>query len=228
MTRKKITVCAVMLALMALSCSKDEVPELPQLPEASGSAALEGSSARVEPGVRQAPEVRQAPPLPSRAQANDEDVLSEEQVEELRAKLGIAPPPALMVGDLLTRADVREIGRFSGALAETTLEGIPPTTRYNAVRIAADDGYGFALQLWRVDELRQLAPRFNRIKDTYITTAPETAPVGDESFSADFQGIRHYAFMHRASRSVAIVTCSSQLCDAAQIRALAARVESRL
>ncbi len=147
---------------------------------------------------------------------------------ELAERLGLAPPPPLIVADLLTRADVRELSGYTGELLETSLEGIEPSVDYNAIRIGAAGGYGFALQLWQLAEIRQVTNQFRRLRETYFAADLESAPVGNEAFSATFQGLRHYAFLHRASRSIAVVTCQEDLCDAAQLRAMSQRVSNRL
>lgn len=151
-----------------------------------------------------------------------------EASRELAARLGLAPPDPLFVADLLTRADIRELTRFQGELMETTLEGIAPSPDYNAIRIQANGGFGFAVQVWEYADPRDLSAQYRRLKETYFDSTLENSAVGNEAFSADFEGIRHYAFQHRASKSMAVVTCDRALCDAAQLRALAQRVANRL
>ncbi|MFT6395552.1 MAG: hypothetical protein ACJAYU_000294 [Bradymonadia bacterium] len=146
----------------------------------------------------------------------------------LAQRLGLAPPDPLLVSDLLTRADVRELTNFQGELLETSLAGIAPAPGYNTIRLRADGGYGFALQVWQTDELRQVAAHFRRLRETYFDSALDSSGVGNEAFTADFQGIRHYAFLHRQSKSAAVITCDRTLCDAIQIRAMAQRVGNRL
>lgn len=220
-----VAVCATVLAVGCRGDDGEPAEPAPEptpetdVSEAPGSGDAEASAPAVEPAAPVAPiEV-------ARTSQRRPDV---ETSRELAAALGLAPPDPLLVSDLLTRADVRELAQFQGELLETGLAGIKPSPTYNSIRLQADGGYGFALQLWQHDEVRQVSQQFRRLRETYFDSAPEAAGVANESFSADFQGIRHYAFVHRASRSVAIVTCDDTLCDLGQARALAQRVANRL
>lgn len=185
--------------------------------EAEAPSETEGSAAPAAP----TPNVDLTPPRDRRDDEYQEN-------RELAARLGLAPPDPLLVSDLLTRADVREITRFQGELAETSLEGIPSGAYYNTIRLQADGDYGFALQVWQFDEVRQLTAQFRRLRETYFDHELDSAGVGNEAFMADFQGILHYAFLHRASKSIAVVTCQRGLCDPTQTRELAQRVANRL
>ena len=151
-----------------------------------------------------------------------------DQIHDIRVRLGLDPPPNLLVGDLLTRQDIREVTQYEGAVAETTFDGIEPSPNYNAVRIAAEGGFGFGLQLWSLDESRQVSPRYDRLQQTYFRSTEDESPVGDRAFIANFEGIRQYGFMHRASRSVGVVSCDANLCSAEQVEQLAQNVLNRL
>ena len=214
--------------LVALTgCPGDEAPDPAEPSEAEGSA--EPTEAAEEPGAAEpseaAPTPTPAAPITPRVVERRPDV---EANRELAERLGLAPPPPLVVADLLTRADVRELTGYTGDLLETSLEGLEPSVDYNAIRISAGTGYGFALQLWQLAEIRQVTNQFRRLRETYFAAENESAPVGNEAFAATFQGLRHYAFLHRASRSIAVLTCQDALCDAAQLRSLAQRVSNRL
>ena len=154
--------------------------------------------------------------------------ITPEEVYALRGALGLMPPAPLVVGDLLTRADVRELTGYTGTLSETTLDGIPATDSYNTIRLASETPLGAVLQLWRLDEARKVTPKYNRLRETYITSTVDAEPAGDAAFVSEFGDVRGYVFMHRASRSVGVVSCDFKMCDAAQLKALAARVVSRL
>jgi hypothetical protein len=147
---------------------------------------------------------------------------------DLAQRLGLAPPDPLRVSHLLTRADVRELTNFQGELLETSLAGITPSPNYSTIRLRADGGYGFSLQVWQTDEIRQVSAHFRRLRETYFDSALDSSGVGNEAFTADFQGLRHYAFLHRQSKSAAVITCDRTLCDETQVRALAQRVGNRL
>ncbi len=225
-----LAAAALGLTLVATGCNRGgEDAETPQLAEpgavapGSGPAeptpAAEGSAAAAPAPVAPRVEVQQ----PTRVRRDD---VSENR--ELAARLGLAPPDPLLVSDLLTRADVRELTNFQGELLETSLEGISPDADYNAIRLQADGNYGFALQVWQHNEVRTLTAQFRRLSETYFDSDVDSAGVGNEAFSADFQGILHYAFLHRASKSIAIVSCQRGLCDPTQTRALAQRVANRL
>ena len=214
---------ALLLGLGLAACKREQpepvVPE-PGAPTAGAPTATDGSGVTPPTPAPSAP--AQEPPTVAQRRP---DV---EANRELAASLGLAPPDPLLVSDLLTRAAVRELAGFRGELLETSLEGIAPSPDYNTIRLQADGGYGFALQLWQHDEVRQLSTHFRRLQETYFDSAADTAGVANEAFTADFLGIRHYGFMHRASKSVAVVTCDESLCDPTQIRALAQRVANRL
>lgn len=154
--------------------------------------------------------------------------LSQEEILALRSVVGLTPPEPLMVSDLLTRADVRELTKFEEVLTESPLDGVPPSPTYNAIRIGSGDIFGVSLQVWRPAEARQAGARYLRLKETYIAATPDAEPVGDEGFFGEFGETVHYAFHHKASRSVAVVTCATKLCDATKVKALADRVATRL
>lgn len=175
----------------------------------------------------------QAAPTPTakpKAAPAEEPVreLSQEEILALRSVVGLTPPEPLVVNELLTRADVRELTKYEEVLTESPLEGVPPSPTYNAVRIGNDAVFGVSLQVWRPAEARQAGARFLRLKETYIAATPDAEPVGDEGFFGEFGETVHYGFHHKASRSVAIVTCATKLCDAAKVKALADRVATRL
>lgn len=148
---------------------------------------------------------------------------------DLAQRLGLAPADPLIVSDLLTHADIREIVGYNGELSIATLEGVQPSEFYNAMRLAsAEGGFGFAVQLWEDEQSRQTLSRFERLQETYIDRIAETDGVGDSAFRGEFDGIRHYAFMMERARSVAVVSCQTELCNAEQVRGLAERISSRL
>ncbi len=147
----------------------------------------------------------------------------------LAQRLGLAPADPLIVSDLLTHADIRELVGYNGELSIATLEGVQPSEFYNAMRLAsADGGFGFAVQLWEDEQARQTVSRFERLQETYIDRVAETDGIGDTAFRGEFDGIRHYAFMIERARSIAVVSCQSELCTTEQVRNLAERVSSRL
>ena len=147
---------------------------------------------------------------------------------QLAEQLGLAPPPPLIVSDLLTRSDIREVTQYAGELQETTLDGIEPSPQYNAIRLSAGEaGYGAALQV----AVRRDAPGdepFRRLRETYFDQNVDGTPVANEAFQASFFGLEHYAFLHRASKSVAVVSCDADVCTGRQTRTLASRASTRL
>jgi hypothetical protein len=142
--------------------------------------------------------------------------------------VGLTPPEPLAVSDLLTRADIREMTKFEDVLSEQVLDGVAPSPTYNALRIGSETMFGASLQVWRPLEARQAGSRFVRLKETYIAATADTTPVADEAFFGEFDETVHYAFHHKASRSVAVITCATKLCDGEKVKALADRVASRL
>ena len=165
-----------------------------------------------------------------------ESTLAESPVQQLdpnevfntRVRLGLEPPPNLVVQYLLTRADVRELSLYEGTLTGSTLVGIEPSPNYNAFRIQSETGYGIGLQRWLLTETRQTMPRFQRLHDTYFEANDDNDPIGDGAFYGNIEGIRHYAFAHQSSRSVVVVTCETAICSLVQVKSLAERVFSRL
>lgn len=205
------------LLLVASGCSRAAEEA------AAGSGAAEAAS-----GSGVAATAPAAAPKPAAPAEEPVRELTPEEISALRSVVGLTPPEPLMVSDLLTRADVREITKYEDVLAEQLLDGVAPSATYNSIRIGSADMFGASLQLWRPTEARQSGGRFLRLKETYIAAAPDTAPVGDEAFFGEFGETTHYAFHHKASRSVAVVTCATKLCDAEKVKALADRVASRL
>lgn len=224
--------CACAVAVGCNRGGEGEAGDEPVIDEGSAPAEpAPADEAEPEAAAPEADEPEAAPTPAPAAQITPRVVERRPDVEanrELAERLGLAPPPPLIVADLMTRADVRELTGYTGELLETSLEGIEPSVDYNAIRIGAGQGYGFALQLWQLPEIRQVTNQFRRLRETYFAADNESAPVGNEAFSATFQGLRHYAFLHRASRSIAVVTCQEDLCDPAEVRSLAQRVSNRL
>lgn len=226
-----LRVATVLFAGLVLAgCPKKE-PE----PAAEGSAA----ATEVAPAPTDSAATAEAPAAtaeaaaPGAGEARDDGPRVERRTEtaasrELATRLGFAPGEPLLVADLLTRADVREVTRFAGELMETSLEGIEPSTDYNTVRLAADGGYGFALQLWQFEDVRVLSNKFRRLRETYFAATVDPASIANEAFFAEFQGIRHYAFLHRPSKSVGVVTCEARICTSDHLRNLSQRVVNRL
>lgn len=204
------------LLLMASGCSKSTE----EASTGSGETASSGSAAPEAPA-----KVAAKPADPTEEPVRE---LSPEEVSALRSVVGLTPPEPLAVSELLTRADVREMTKYEEVLAEQPLDGLAPSPTYNAVRIGSETMFGASLQVWRPLEARQVGGRFLRLKDTYIAATVDTTPVGDEAFFGEFGETVHYAFHHKASRSVAVITCASKLCDAEKVKALADRVASRL
>ena len=203
------------LLLLASGCSKSTE----EASTGSGEPASSGSAAA-------APEKVAAKP----ADPTEEPVreLSPEEISALRSVVGLTPPEPLQVSELLTRADIREMTKYEDVLSEQVLDGVAPSPTYNALRIGDEKIFGASVQVWRPLEARQAGSRFVRLKETYIAATADTTPVADEAFFGEFGDTVHYAFHHKASRSVAVVTCATKLCDAEKVKALADRVASRL
>ena len=203
------------LLLLASGCSKSTE----EASTGSGEPASSGSAAA-------APEKVAAKP----ADPTEEPVreLSPEEISALRSVVGLTPPEPLQVSELLTRADIREMTKYEEVLSEQVLDGVAPSPTYNALRIGDEKIFGASVQVWRPLEARQAGSRFVRLKETYIAATADTTPVADEAFFGEFGETVHYAFHHKASRSVAVVTCATKLCDAEKVKALADRVASRL
>lgn len=203
------------LLLLASGCSKSTE----EASTGSGEPASSGSAAA-------APEKVAAKP----ADPTEEPVreLSPEEISALRSVVGLTPPEPLAVSELLTRADIREMTKYEDVLSEQVLDGVAPSPTYNALRIGDEKIFGASVQVWRPLEARQAGSRFVRLKETYIAATADTTPVADEAFFGEFGDTVHYAFHHKASRSVAVVTCATKLCDAEKVKALADRVASRL
>ncbi|MFT5994397.1 MAG: hypothetical protein ACI82G_003410 [Bradymonadia bacterium] len=213
------------LVISLAACSRGgEEPPASEPEMTAGEASGDSATAQGLEAAAATPTPRTAPAQPRVEQRRPEV----EANRELAERLGLAPPPPLIVSDLLTRSDVRELTGFSGELLETSLQGLEPNEDYNAIRISADSGYGYALQLWQFAELRRASNKFRRLRETYFASEQEAAPIGNEAFSARFSALRHYAFLHRGSNSVAVVTCQESLCDREQIRSLSERVLNRL
>ncbi len=203
------------LLLMASGCSKSTE----SASSGSGEPASSGSAAAASEKVAAKP-----------ADPTEEPVreLSPEEISALRSVVGLTPPEPLAVSELLTRADIREMTKYEEVLSEQVLDGVAPSPTYNALRIGNESMFGASVQVWRPLEARQAGSRFVRLKETYIAASADTTPVADEAFFGEFGDTVHYAFHHKASRSVAVVTCATKLCDAEKVKALADRVASRL
>jgi hypothetical protein len=216
------TLASVLLTTTVLAgCpSGSDPPATLAEPSAPTADTATGTATPSEPAA-QTPRDRDRAAQPPRAEEPVADL-------DLAVRLGLVPPEPVRVSMLLTHPDIREIVRYDGELAVRPLDGIAASPTYNATRLAAGDGYGFALQLWRLEEARQVIPRFERLRDTWIIATPSPTPVGDASFFGEYAGIRHLVFSHRASRSVAAITCQATLCSEEHAQALAERILSRL
>lgn len=209
---------------LSTACRSDPSADEPTAPSeataAADPAAAGSGPAAPAAGSAAAPVATPiATPIASPQAAGDRD---------LAIRLGLVAPEPLPVASYLTHADVRELVRFDGALALGILEGVAPSPEYNTIRLSTEGGYGFALQLWREPSSRVIDDRYSRLRQTYFVAADDPMPVGDLAFRAEFEGIRHYAFLDRNTRSVAVITCQSDICLDQHIRALAERVRSRL
>ena len=235
-------VALIALTLITLvACKRDDPAGEPELDE--GSVAAEEAADEAEPEeeapaeaeaeeVAEAAEVAEEPRRPAREAVRPRIEVRRPEVEanrQLAEQLGLAPPPPLIVSDLLTRSDIREVTQYAGELQETTLDGIEPSPQYNAIRLSAGEaGYGAALQVWQFDEMRQATNHFRRLRETYFDQNVDGTPVANEACQASFFGLEHYAFLHRASKSVAVVSCDAEVCTGRQTRTLASRASTRL
>jgi len=224
----RLHVCAlVLLVPLALSgCRRGTDTASEGTSAGEPSAESSGSGQEAPPEEASTGDAAAPTPAPNRPPVVRSQATSADR--ELATRLGLAPPEPLRVADLLTHADVRELMQYTGDLTIATLDGIEPGPYYNALRLSAGSGFGFAVQLWQEDEQRQALSRFARLQETYIDRNADTSPVGDEAFWGEFEGIRHYALFHRASKSVVIVSCQAELCTPDQVRNMADRVMSRL
>ena len=202
-----------------------ETESEPTVDEAPNGAATNEAPPAAESA--QAPAAPSAtPPAPNGPSPRE---TATEVDRDLAVRLALVPPDPLVVADLLTHADVREIFRYEGSLSVSTLEGIDASEGYNSTRLASDDGgFGFAVQVWQLDAARQLEPRFERLRDTWISATDDREPVGDTAFYGEFEGIRYYAFAAPSARSMSVVSCQTMLCTPNQLRTLATRVFDRL
>lgn len=229
-------VALIALTLITLvACKRDEAVGEPEPEEgsvAAEEAAEEAAPEVEEPEAPQDEAAEQAERAPAREGTRPRIEVRRPEVEanrQLAEQLGLAPPPPLIVSDLLTRSDIREVTQYAGELQETTLDGIEPSPQYNAIRLSAgEERYGAALQVWQFDETRQATNHFRRLRDTYFDQSVDGTPVANEAFQASFFGLEHYAFLHRASKSVAVVSCDKEVCTARQTRTLASRASTRL
>ena len=206
--------CCLLLVASGCSKSTEEVSSGSGEPASSGSAVAEVAE-----------KVAAKPAAPAEEPVRE---LSPEEISALRSVVGLTPPEPLAVSELLTRADIREMTKYEEVLSEQVLDGVAPSPTYNALRIGNETMFGASVQVWRPLEARQAGSRFVRLKETYIAATADTTPVADEAFFGEFGDTVHYAFHHKASRSVAVVTCATKLCDAEKVKALADRVASRL
>ena len=220
----RAAIAMTLLCLPLLGCPGDDAGTTEEPPPRP--ATTTGQDQGVD-----APEDAEDAPDPREIAAPDDDApasLTIAELRELRARLGLAPPSPPEIQHLLTRADVREILRYDGALEETTLHGQRPSPAYNALRLATNEGFGVGLQRWVVADTEQLRRRFERLEETYIAVERDGRPVGSAAFAGEFDGLRHYAFRHDPSRSIIVVTAQADLADAERMRALARRTLDRL
>ena len=212
---------AALLALVGCGRGRDA-----DAPVATPPAPTE--SATETEGDVAADEGAAAAPAPTESAGLGERGWSAEEIEALRARLGLAPQPALVIDHLLTTVDVREILQQAGGLRVLPLQGQRPAPGYNAFHIAPEQGFGVALQAWRADELRLVEARYERLRETYIQAERLTGALGDRAFHGAFGGVRHVVWLHRPSRQVLSLTCAEALCDPSQLQRLAERVNTRL
>ena len=180
----------------------------PELDE--GSVAAEEAADEVEP-EEEAPAEAEAEEVAEAARRLQKSPVARRARRSARAsrsvgrrsrRIGSSPSssgsrrrPPLIVSDLLTRSDIREVTQYAGELQETTLDGIEPSPQYNAIRLSAGEaGYGAALQVWQFDEMRQATNHFRRLRRTYFDQNVDGTPVANEAFQASFFGLEHYAF----------------------------------
>jgi len=219
---------ALMLATAALpACKSGEDGEASDEATPGAEVAVPDEAAAPTAGSAQAP-AADPPPAPTPSGPSPRQNAAPVD-RDLAVRLALVPPDPLVVADLLTHADIREIFRYEGSLSVSTLEGIESSEGYNSIRLASDDGgFGFAVQVWQMDAARQLEPRFQRLRDTWISATDDRDPIGDVAFYGEFEGIRYYAFSTAGARSMSVITCQTMLCTPNQLRTLADRVYDRL
>jgi hypothetical protein len=233
--RARLAAAILVLGLAASpSCKGDDRPAQSEIPAPSPTAqetnASERPTAPAETGPPEtappSPSAREDPPpqtdtRPRLQQGSPTRELAEEILDTRGANL-------LDVQHLLRRVEIPGLTGFEGPLSRGTLEGQPPSSDYNTIRYGGADHLGVTIQVWTRPTARETSEHFQRLVDTYPVTR-EGPRIADDSFYANFSGIRQLVFMSRSQGTVVVVACDQQVCDEqSDIVRLAEQVAERL
>lgn len=146
---------------------------------------------------------------------------------DTRVILGVEKIPAPFIADLVTRSDLREVLGYRGELHETNLAGRPMSPSYQAVRFAPEDGaFGFAVELWRLDNGRETAKMVREMSDSWFSVGDAT-PLRNAALGASM-GIRTLLLASPQTSFVLGLSCGENFCTREQLLAMGTIAKSRL
>lgn len=223
-------IAALTFAMSFAACRKDNDEPANASPGPEEPVAEESATPETEPQTEPDIVEEQAPaedPTAVNSPAPGDRAWDSDRIRAVRERLGLQQPEPLRVGHLLRRADIREITRYGGELEPETLVGSTPTRRYNGLRYAADDGFGFGLQLWTFDSSQQADLFFDELRETLIDPQP-LQRMQYRAVLVNFAGVRQLVLLAESNAAVLALSCGIEVCNGAQLRTLALRVATRL
>jgi hypothetical protein len=139
------------------------------------------------------------------------------------------PEPPLDISGYLSSADLERVLGKKQKFRRSTLPGIKPTKRYNAVYYAAARGkqFGVSVQIWKDINLIDSRTRYNTMRNTY-TDVVETNRITAQGFRAFYADVVTLVFADPRRPLLAAVSCSIKVCTADAVIELSRRVAERM
>jgi hypothetical protein len=156
---------------------------------------------------------------------------AEEEVAKKEVLPARTPKPkdALSIEKLINIRELREQTGYSGALSDAWLLGQNPDARYNAMRLATDNEkqLGFSIQVWKPGNESAASKRFN---DLYHQSfgGKKIKSVATDAFTASHHDIHELGFFEKSKRAAVLLSCSSDVCNLEQLKAVALIIQRRL
>lgn len=139
------------------------------------------------------------------------------------------PKDALSIEKLINIRELREHTGYSGVLSDAWLLGQNPDARYNAMRLATDNEkqLGFSIQVWKPGNESAASKRFN---DLYHQSfgGKKIKSVATDAFTASHHDIHELGFFEKSKRAAVLLSCSSDVCNLEQLKAVALIIQRRL
>jgi hypothetical protein len=162
-----------------------------------------------------------------RSPSPEERAYNQAEIRRIRERLGLIPPQPLSIDGLMRTADIREITDFGGALNKLPIDGTLPGPHHNGYRMAADEGLGFALEVWTYMSDQATDTGYEQLQESLIAGTPLEEASPPTTLSV-FAGVRQLVVKDNELNAVISVSCSEDICTTQHLQELASRVRQRM